>query len=378
MKKSAICNGNVTLENLSISQTTVAYLHSCGKILTIGEKVVTLAGNYNLYASATNHSTNYSKASNFVFSSKEAAYSVVATMAGYVTTERNYPGNSNYVFNAGTFANVFGGGYNTSSKFENGLMGYGDVNYTFNGGTFNNVYSNSNYGGSHYGNVIFTVNGGTFTNGIYFGNLNSNTNPGTNPGASAIIVNCKEVSKTTAGKLNSSKANVGIMSTKGGISDTTMVILNNAELANDVNVQIASNTPANYKIQAIGGKVTPVFEASSTATTSTTAGRLLGFRMESDTEGLIPCANGKRLVPNVDGLYTIDTGAVTVTFVEFTEGDANGNDTVNIADFLRVELYLNQKTENINTVNADLNIDGYIDAEDKNLLRGILLKALSK
>lgn len=374
----AICNGNVTLENLCISQTAVAYLHSCGKILTIGEKVVTLAGNYNLYASATNHSTNYSKASNFVFSSKEAAYSVVATMAGYVTTERNYPGNSNYVFNAGTFANVFGGGYNTSSKFENGLMGYGDVNYTFNGGTFNNVYSNSNYGGSRYGNVIFTVNGGTFTNGIYFGNLNSNTNPGTNPGASAIVVNCKEVSKTTAGKLNSSKANVGIMSTKGGISDTTMVILNNAELADKVNVQIASNSSATYRIQANSGKVTPVFEASSTATTSTSAGRLLGFRMESDTEGLVPCANGKRLIPNADGLYTLSTGDVTVTFVKFTEGDANDNGTLNLADLVRVGLYLKQQTTDINTVNADLNIDGFINEEDRNLLRQMLLKASGK
>ncbi len=374
----AIYNGNVTLENLSISQTALAYLHSCGKTLTIGDKVVSLAGTHNLYASATNHSTNYSKASNFVFSSKDAVYTVVATMAGYVTTERNYPGKSNYVFNAGTFTNVYGGGYNTSSTFTQGLKGYGDVNYTFNGGTFDNVSLNSNYGASRYGNVIFTVNGGTFKNGIYFGNLNSNTVPGTNPGTSAIVVNCKEVSKTTAGKLNSSKTNVGTMSSKGGISDTTMVILNNAEDADKVNVQIASNSSATYKIQAVNGKVTPVFEESSTATTSTSAGNSLGFRIESDVEGLVPCANGKRLIPNSDGLYTIGTGDVTVTFAKFTEGDANGNDSVNIADLVRMGKYISEIEVDINSVNADLNVDGYINAEDKNLLRNMLFKALDK
>lgn len=370
----SISHGNITFENLSISTVYDIYLHSSGYTLTFGENVVRSADSTHNINAASSHL--YQKvASNFVFSATGAVYNAVATIAGYSGSTTSFAGKSNYIFNAGTFNNVYDA-FNTNPAGN--YKGHGDVNYTFNGGTFKDVSPNAYRGGSRYGNVIYTINGGDFTKDIFFGHYSTSTATTENPGCSAIIVNCKEISNTAIGKLSTSKRSIGIPKDHGGRSNTSMVILNNAELANDVNVQIASNTPANYKIQAIGGKVTPVFEASSTATTSTTAGRLLGFRMESDTEGLIPCANGKRLVPNADGLYTIDTGAVTVTFVKFTEGDANGNDTVNIADFLRVELYLNQKTENINTVNADLNIDGYIDAEDKTLLRGILLKALSK
>lgn len=372
--------GNVTLKNLSIKTTKESYLFPTnGYTLTFGENVVKHANStYNVsvapfYAlsAARNSATK-----NVVFSAKDFIYTAVGTSGGYAGSTSKFTGHSNYVFNAGTFNAV----YDCYNSEPNGLFEYyGDVNYTFNGGTFSNVSPNSYRSGSRYGNVIYTINGGDFTKDIFFGHYTSSNNTSSvNPGTSAIIVNCKEISQTDSGKLSTTMRNIGTQRDYGGRSATSMVILNNAELASSVNARIATTTPATYKIKVSNGKATPVFEASSTATTSTSAGRLLGFRMESDTEGLVPCANGKRLIPNADGLYTLSTGDVTVTFVKFTEGDANDNGTLNLADLVRVGLYLKQQTTDINTVNADLNIDGFINEEDRNLLRSMLLKALSK
>ncbi len=376
----AFAKGNVTLKNLSIKATKDIYLYATnGYTLTFGENVVMHADKTNNINVAPLYSVTTGKnfgRTNAIFSAKDAIYTIAASVGGYSSGTSTHQGHVNYVFNAGTFSNVYDV-YNTHSSGN--FKGYGDVNYTFNGGTFSIVSPNAYRGGSRYGNVIYTINGGDFTKDVFFGNYSTDNNTSTeNPGAAAIVVNCKEISQTDSGKISTSMRSFGVKRNYGGESATSMVILNNAELANTVNAQIPSSSPANYKIKVSNGKATPVFEASSTATDSTSAGKPLGFRIESDAEGLTPCANGKRLVPNADGLYTLSTGDVTVTFVKFTEGDANGNDAVDIADFLRVGLYLNEKTADINTVNADLNIDGYIDAEDKNLLRNILLNALSK
>ena len=367
--------GNVTFKNLSLSSAKeTIYWYAKDYTLTFGENVVISADSpKNIYAAPF-----WGKASggSFVFSAKDAIYTAVGAMGGGTKEATSFSGNVNSVFNAGTFTNVFDA-YNTLS--DGTFKGYGDVNYTFNGGTFTRVSPNAFKGGSRIGNVIYTINGGTFTNDIFFGQYTESSEgiTHTNPGAAVIIANCKEISQTATGKLADSTLGIGTPREYGGHSATEIAILNNAELASTVKVAIDSTATATYRIKANYGKVTPVFEASSTETTSTEAGALLGFSMESDLANAYPYVNGVKLEPNEDGYYTLPEGATTVNFLVLP-GDVDSDDTVNIVDIVRIAKYINEMEVDINFVDSDLNGDGYITSDDKNLLRQILLQASNK
>lgn len=372
--------GNVTLQNLSLNINRNAIsLYAKGYTLTFGENVVMSDdASYNIYAGPF-----YAKASgtsNFVFNSKDAVYAVASAMFGGSNSTYSYSGNVNSVFNAGTFSNVYDIYNSAAGEFK----AFGDVNYTFNGGTFTGIVTPNAYkGGSRVGNVIYTINGGTFARDIFFGQYSiatSATYTSNNPGASVIIANCKEISKTTTGKLSDSTLYIGTpRDDYGGHFGTEIAILNNAELASTTKVAIDSTATATYRIKANYGKVTPVFEASSTSTDSTTAGALKGFEITSDVEGLVPCANGKRLIKKANGYYDLPEGAVTVDFAKFTvEGDANEDNVVDLTDLVRMGKYLNEMDVKINLLNSDINIDALINSDDKNLLRKILLQIAIK
>lgn len=375
--KHRIYYGNVTFKNLSFcTMKETIFWYAKDYTLTFGENVVISAdSSKNIYVAPF-----YGKKSggSFVFSAKDAKYAAVGAMGGGTSTATDFSGNVNAVFNTGTFANVYDS-YNTSAGGK--FVGHGDVNYTFNGGTFTRVSPNSTKGGSRIGNVIYTINGGTFANDIFFGQYSA-SNEGvthTNPGAAVIIANCKEISQTATGKLSDSTLKIGTPRNYGGHSATEIAIINNAELASSVNAAIDPAATCAYRIKANYGKVTPVFEASSTSTDSTTAGALKGFEITSDVEGLVPCANGKRLIKKANGYYDLPEGAVTVDFAKFTvEGDANEDNVVDLTDLVRMGKYLNEMDVKINLLNSDINIDALINSDDKNLLRKILLQIAIK
>lgn len=54
-------------------------------------------------------------------------------------------------------------------------------------------------------------------------------------------------------------------------------------------------------------------------------------------------------------------------------GDANSDEIVNIKDFVRIKLYLAERTSDISIIAADYNMSGDIETEDVVAMRKVLL-----